>query len=63
MKLVYRGVPYEFNRPSFEMVDVGITARYRRVPYAVRCPQLSQGEAFPLTLKYRGVAYPCLQPG
>ena len=57
MKLNYRGATYEFNPAKTEMIDTGITARYRGVPYSIRSPHLSQKISSPSALKYRGVFY------
>ncbi|MDJ0705800.1 MAG: DUF4278 domain-containing protein [Leptolyngbyaceae cyanobacterium MO_188.B28] len=57
MQLIYRGVPYKSNTLKLEMVDAGITARYRGASYSLHSPQLPQEGTSSLTLKYRGVAY------
>ena len=57
MKLIYRGASYEFNPSKLEMVNAGITARYRGVSYSVRYPRNYEGDSSPMTLKYRGVTY------
>ena len=57
MKLIYRGAPYEFHPRRLEMVDAGVTTKYRGVSYSLGCPRLPQGENSPFRLTYRGVAY------
>ncbi len=57
MHLSYRGAPYEFNPPPLEMVDAGITTKYRGVSCTVRHPHLPQGVSPSLRLTYRGVSY------
>ena len=42
MKLSCRGAPYEFNLPTLEMVDAGITTKYRGASCTVCHPRLPQ---------------------
>lgn len=59
MKLAYRGTPYTYEPPTFEMMESGLTGKYRgqatRISYVY--PRHLAALQPSANLKYRGVPY------
>ena len=55
MKLTYRGISYNSSNTAIEIVDTGITAKYRGQTYSIRTATVPDSTS--KTLKYRGVTY------
>lgn len=59
MKLAYRGTPYNYEPPTFEMMESGLTGKYRgqatRIGYVY--PRHLAALQPSANLKYRGVPY------
>lgn len=57
MKLIYRGLSYDCDPPSIDMMEGGIGGTYRGCDWQVRYPRHIPVPQPVQDLKYRGVAY------
>jgi Domain of unknown function (DUF4278) len=58
MKLIFRGVHYEYQPIMSETVEAGIEGTYRGVPSTIHhCQQRSRRHKYSQELIYRGVHY------
>ncbi|HAX78537.1 MAG TPA: hypothetical protein DCY88_22570 [Cyanobacteria bacterium UBA11372] len=57
MKMSYRGVAYEYEPPTIDMVEGEIGGKYRGQPWRCSYPRHIPVPQPALDLKYRGVAY------
>lgn len=57
MKLGYRGVAYEYEPPTIDMVEGEVGGKYRGQPWRCSYPRHIPVPQPALDLKYRGVAY------
>lgn len=57
MKLIYRGVQYDYNPPAVEMTNTTETGKYRGVDIRFRTAKRNPVQQPTLDLIYRGAAY------
>lgn len=57
MKLIYRGVSYDYNPASVEVIEEGVAGHYRGLEWRFRNPKKAPVLQTNLDLRYRGVPY------
>lgn len=57
MKLTYRGVQYDYQPPTIDMVEGDLLGKYRGNAWKARYPRHIPVPQAPMNLKYRGIAY------
>jgi Domain of unknown function (DUF4278) len=57
MKLTYRGIGYEYEQPTIDMLEGEIGGKYRGAAWTIRYPRHIPVQPLALNLKYRGIAY------
>lgn len=62
MKLSYRGVSYEYEPPTLDMMEGEVAGKYRGQEWRVRYPRHMPVAQPTFDLNYRGVAYRTGQP-
>lgn len=57
IKLTYRGVSYDYELPTLDMVESSVGGRYRGYPWRLRYPRHIPASEPIYSLQYRGVHY------
>jgi hypothetical protein len=63
MRLSYRGTHYHFQPTPVDLVETGVSAKYRGQQYNLSYPRHIPVPQTAATLKYRGVAYQTTETG